>query len=127
MPRWLNGVLAIVLLIVLCIPILIIVLLTKCTSSGPALHWSSRVGRNNTLFQMLKFCTMRTDTPTVATHLLTDPDRYITPLGKFLRKTSLDELPQIWSILLLEGKPSGPPLLIFPKPESKSQPDITMI
>lgn len=118
MPRWLNGVLAIVLLIVLCIPILIIMLLTKCTSSGPAIHWSSRVGRNNTLFQMPKFRTMRTDAPDVATHLLADSDRYITPVGKILRKTSLDELPQIWSIL------KGDMVFVGPRPALHNQADL---
>ncbi len=118
MPRWLNGVLAFVLLIVLCIPILMIVLLVKSTSAGPAIHWSSRVGRNNTLFQMPKFRTMRTDAPDVATHLLTDPDRYITPLGKFLRKTSLDELPQIWSIL------KGDMAFVGPRPALHNQGDL---
>ena len=78
---------------------LIIALAVKLTSSGPILYWSDRVGRNNLIFKMPKFRTMRTDTPAVATHLLGDPDRWLTPIGKFLRKSSLDELPQLWSIL----------------------------
>ena len=89
MSRWVHFCLAIFLLPVCLIPILLIALLVKTSSTGPAIHWSTRVGRNNALFQMPKFRTMRTDAPDVATHLLTDSDRYITPVGNFLRKTSL--------------------------------------
>ncbi len=78
------------------------------TSPGPVLYWSDRVGRNNSIFKMPKFRTMMTDTPAVATHLLTDPDRYLTPAGKFLRKSSLDELPQLWNILRGEMSFVGP-------------------
>ena len=81
------------------IPMLITALLVKFTSAGPILYWSNRVGHNNIIFKMPKFRTMRTDTPAVATHLLGDPDRWLTPIGKFLRKSSLDELPQLFSIL----------------------------
>ena len=118
MPRWLNCGLVIVLLIVLWIPIVIIALLVKTTSTGPAIHWSTRVGRNNVLFQMPKFRTMRTHAPDVATHLLTDSDRYITPVGKILRKTSLDELPQIWSIL------KGDMVFVGPRPALHNQDDL---
>ncbi len=118
MPRWLNCGLAIVLIIVLCIPILMIVLLVKSTSAGPAIHWSSRVGKNNTRFKMPKFRTMRTDAPDVATHLLTDSDRYITLVGRVLRKTSLDELPQIWNIL------KGDMVLVGPRPALHNQDDL---
>ena len=76
-----------------------IALAIRLTSRGPAIHWSDRVGRNNTLFKMPKFRTMQIDTPAVATHLLTNPDQYLTPIGSFLRRSSLDELPQMWSIL----------------------------
>ena len=118
MPRWVDFVLAILLLSILWFPVLIIALLVKTTSSGPVIHWSTRVGRNNTLFQMPKFSTMRTDAPDVATHLLTDSDRYITPIGKVLRKTSLDELPQLWSIL------KGDMVFVGPRPALHNQDDL---
>ena len=86
-------------LLVLGIPILIVALLVKFTSKGPALYWSDRVGRNNNIFKMPKFRTMRIDAPAVATHLLDDPARWLPPVGGLLRKTSLDELPQLFSIL----------------------------
>ncbi len=118
MPRLINFLLAFLLLSVLWIPFLIIALLVKATSTGPAIHWSKRVGRNNALFQMPKFRTMRTDAPDVATHLLTDLDRYITPVGNILRKTSLDELPQIWNIL------KGDMVLVGPRPALYNQNDL---
>ena len=92
-------------------PLLVIALLVKLTSKGPALYWSDRVGKNNKIFRMPKFRTMRTDTPAVATHLLVDPDRYLTPIGGFLRKSSLDELPQLFNVL------RGDMSLIGPRPE----------
>lgn len=93
----------------LCLPIMLAVaLLVKLTSPGPALYWSQRVGRYNVRYRMPKFRTMRIDTPAVATHLLDDPERYLTPVGKFLRKTSLDELPQLYSILRGEMSFVGP-------------------
>jgi O-antigen biosynthesis protein WbqP len=76
-----------------------IALLVKLTSEGPILHWSDRIGRRNRIFRMPKFRSMRIDTPAVATHLLRDAEKYLTPVGSFLRKSSLDELPQLWSIL----------------------------
>jgi O-antigen biosynthesis protein WbqP len=81
-------------LIILAIPMLIVTLWVRLTSPGPALYWSDRVGCNNAIFKMPKYRTMRADTPAVATHLLDDPDRWVPPIGKFLRKSSLDELPQ---------------------------------
>jgi len=83
------------------------------TSRGPVLYWSSRVGRNNKIFTMPKFRTMQVDTPAVATHLLEDPDQYLTPIGSFLRKTSLDELPQLWSILKGDMSFVGPRPALF--------------
>ena len=80
-------------------PFLLIWLAVKITSSGPAFYWSKRVGKFNQHFMMPKFRTMRIGTPEVATHLLNNPDSHLTPIGPFLRKTSLDELPQLWSIL----------------------------
>ncbi len=118
MPRWVHFCLAILLLPVCFIPIVLIALLVKTTSTGPAIHWSTRVGKNNALFQMPKFRTMRTDAPDVATHLLADLDRYITPVGKILRKTSLDELPQIWNIL------KGDMVLVGPRPALYNQDDL---
>ena len=87
------------LLCFLSIPILVIGLMVKLTSKGPALYWSDRVGINNEIFRMPKFRTMRVDTPAVATHLMKNPDVYLTPIGFFLRKFSLDELPQLYSVL----------------------------
>ena len=118
MPRWLNFALAIVLLLVLWIPILIIALLVKTTSTGPAIHWSTRVGKNNTRFKMPKFRTMRINTPDVATHLLTDSYQFITPVGRVLRKISLDELPQLWNILI------GNMVFVGPRPALHNQDDL---
>jgi len=84
----------------LLVPVLIVVALVRLTSKGPALYWSDRVGRNNKIFKMPKFRSMQIGTPAVATHLLSNPDAYLTPIGSFLRKSSLDELPQLWSILV---------------------------
>ena len=100
------------------IPMLLIALLVKLTSPGPALYWSDRVGKDNVLFRMPKFRTMRVDTPAVATHLLTDPDYYLTPIGKFLRKSSLDELPQLISIL------KGDMSFVGPRPALFNQDDL---
>ncbi|MBU1375183.1 MAG: sugar transferase [Alphaproteobacteria bacterium] len=90
----------------------------RLTSPGPAIHWSRRVGRGNREFPMPKFRSMRTDTPDVATHLLEDPGRWITPLGGFLRKSSLDELPQLWSVL------AGDMSLVGPRPALFNQDDL---
>jgi O-antigen biosynthesis protein WbqP len=103
---------------VLLVPMLAIGLAIKLTSPGPALYWSKRVGRHNRLFQMPKFRSMRTDAPVVATHLLTNPDAYLTPIGSFLRKSSLDELPQLWSILI------GDMSLVGPRPALFNQQDL---
>ena len=88
-------------------------LLVKLTSKGKVLHWSQRVGRNNQLFTMPKFRSMRTDTPVVATHLLTSPDSFLTPVGGFLRSSSLDELPQLWSIWVGDMSFVGPRPALF--------------
>ena len=102
----------------LLLPIGVIALVVRCTSAGPALYWSDRVGQNNRIFKMPKFRSMRLDTPAVATHLLSDPSRYLTPVGSFLRKTSLDELPQLWSIL------KGDMSLVGPRPALFNQNDL---
>ena len=93
--------------------LLALALAVRLDSPGPALHWSRRVGRNNRLFAMPKFRTMRTDTPDVATHLLEDPGRWVTPLGRFLRRSSLDELPQLWTVLIGEMSLVGPRPALF--------------
>jgi O-antigen biosynthesis protein WbqP len=94
-------------------PIGVVAILVKLTSRGPALYWSDRVGRNNVIFKMPKFRSMRIDTPAVATHLLQNPDSYLTPIGSLLRKSSLDELPQLWSILRGDMSFVGPRPALF--------------
>ena len=105
-------------LLVLAIPLLLLAGLVRITSPGPAIHWSRRVGRGNALFAMPKFRTMRIDTPQVATHLMTDPDRWLTPIGGFLRRSSLDELPQLFSVL------AGQMSLVGPRPALFNQDDL---
>jgi O-antigen biosynthesis protein WbqP len=105
-------------LAVLALPMLAIAVLVRLTSPGPAVYWSQRVGVNNQLFAMPKFRTMRIDTPEVATHLLADPGRWVTPIGRLLRRFSLDELPQLWSVF--RGRMS----LVGPRPALHSQADL---
>lgn len=95
------------------LPIAIVALFVKITSPGPVIYWSDRVGRNNRIFRMPKFRTMRVGTPAVATHLLGDPRSVLTPIGSFLRKSSLDELPQLWSILCGNMSVVGPRPALF--------------
>lgn len=97
----------------LLVPVLVVAVLVRLTSQGPALYWSDRVGRNNTIFKMPKFRSMQIGTPAVATHLLADPKAYLTPIGSFLRKSSLDELPQLWSILKGDMSFVGPRPALF--------------
>ncbi len=104
--------------IVLFVPMLLIGLLVKLTSSGPALHWSERIGVDNKIFLMPKFRTMRVDTPQLATHKLDNPQQYLTPIGGFLRKLSLDELPQFWSVIV------GDMSLVGPRPALFNQDDL---
>jgi O-antigen biosynthesis protein WbqP len=113
MKRLLDLVLAIVAAIVLVLPIALVWLAVCLTSLGPALYWSNRVGQNNRIFRMPKFRSMLIGTPAVATHLLNDPNTYLTPIGSFLRKSSLDELPQLWSILLGDMSFVGPRPALF--------------
>jgi O-antigen biosynthesis protein WbqP len=104
---------------VLLLPLLLFVALAvRITSPGPAIYWSDRVGRDNALFRMPKFRSMRTDTPAVATHLLVQPDRYLTSIGSFLRRSSVDELPQLWSIL------NGDMSFVGPRPALFNQDDL---
>ena len=98
MKRFFDALGSALMLTVLAIPMLIIAILIRATSRGPALYWSDRVGRNNKIFRMPKFRSMRTDTPEMGMHLIPDSKSCITPLGAILRKTSLDEIPQLWSI-----------------------------
>lgn len=99
--------------LVLLIPLILTALAVKLTSRGPVLYWSDRVGRNNVIFRMPKFRSMRIDTPAVATHLLDDPQYWLTPIGSFLRKSSLDELPQLWSIIRGQMSVVGPRPALF--------------
>jgi O-antigen biosynthesis protein WbqP len=99
--------------IVLFLPILFIAILVRLTSKGPALYWSDRVGKGNAIFRMPKFRSMRLGTPAVATHLLSDPGAHLTPIGSFLRKSSLDELPQLWSIFVGDMSFVGPRPALF--------------
>jgi O-antigen biosynthesis protein WbqP len=99
--------------LILLVPVLLVALAVRLTSKGPALYWSDRVGRNNKIFKMPKFRSMRVGTPAVATHLLTDVRSHLTPIGSFLRKSSLDELPQLWSILVGDMSFVGPRPALF--------------
>jgi O-antigen biosynthesis protein WbqP len=99
--------------VILLVPMLLLAIAIRLTSKGPALYWSNRVGRNNVIFKMPKFRSMRVETPTVATHLLADVRSYLTPIGSFLRKSSLDELPQLWSILVGDMSFVGPRPALF--------------
>lgn len=113
MKRAFDLLFALVAALVLILPIGAIALLVRLTSPGPALYWSDRVGRHNRIFRMPKFRSMRVDTPAVATHLLKDANAYLTPIGSFLRKSSLDELPQLWSILRGDMSFVGPRPALF--------------
>ena len=104
--------------LVLLLPIVLVALAVRLTSKGPALYWSDRVGRNNVIFKMPKFRSMRVGTPAVATHLLADAASHLTPIGSFLRKSSLDELPQLWSIL------AGDMSFVGPRPALFNQQDL---
>lgn len=97
----------------LIIPVLLLAVMVRMTSKGPALYWSDRVGRDNTIFRMPKFRSMRLDTPAVATDKLQNPETYLTPIGSFLRKSSLDELPQLWSIFVGDMSFVGPRPALF--------------
>lgn len=105
-------------IIILIVPFCIVAFLIKFTSKGPVIHWSKRIGKNNQIFLMPKFRTMRTETPQMATHLLKDGQNYLTPLGSFLRKSSLDEIPQLWSVLI------GDMNLVGPRPALFNQDDL---
>lgn len=118
MKRLFDLTLAACLTVILLLPLALVALVIKLTSEGPVLYWSNRVGRDNNIFRMPKFRTMRVGTPAVATHLLTDPATYLTSIGGFLRRTSLDELPQLWSIL------KGDMSFVGPRPALFNQDDL---
>jgi len=121
MKRVFDIALALLAGLMLCPLLLAVWLLVRLSSPGPALYWSDRVGRYNRIFSMPKFRTMRIGTPAVATHLLTNPDEYLTPVGPFLRKSSLDELPQLWSIL------AGDMSFVGPRPALFNQDDLVAL
>ena len=121
MKRIFDIFMSLMALVVFCLPLLVVAVLVKLTSKGPALYWSDRIGKNNTIFKMPKFRTMRIDTPAVATHLLGDPDQFLTPIGNFLRKSGLDELPQLFSIL------KGDMSIVGPRPALFNQDDLVSL
>lgn len=118
LKRFFDLTLAMIAAVILVVPILIVALAVRLTSSGPVVYWSNRVGRGNKIFKMPKFRTMRLGTPAVATHLLIDAKSHLTPVGSFLRRTSLDELPQLWSIL------TGHMSFVGPRPALFNQDDL---
>jgi O-antigen biosynthesis protein WbqP len=109
---------ALVASLLLALLVFMVMLTVRLTSPGPALYWSDRVGRHNRLFKMPKFRSMRIDTPAVATHLLSNPEQWLTPIGSFLRRSSLDELPQLWSII------NGDMSFVGPRPALFNQGDL---
>ena len=113
MKRLFDLILGIALVIALLIPFILITISVYVTSRGPVIYWSTRVGQDNHLFQMPKFRSLRKETPVLATHLLENPSKWLTPIGSFLRKSSLDELPQLWSILLGDMSFVGPRPALF--------------
>lgn len=121
MKRLFDLVVALVATVFLALPIVMTALAVRLTSPGPALYWSDRVGRHNRIFKMPKFRSMRIDTPAVATHLLQKPEQWLTPIGSFLRKSSLDELPQLWSIL------KGDMSFVGPRPALFNQDDLVAL
>lgn len=118
MKRLFDLAMALVTAVFLALPIVVTALAVRLTSPGPVLYWSDRVGRNNCIFKMPKFRSMRIDTPVVAKHLLENPEQWLTPIGSFLRKFSLDELPQLWSIL------KGNMSFVGPRPALFNQEDL---
>lgn len=118
MKRLFDLIMAVLAALILGLPLVLVAFLVKLTSKGPVLYWSDRVGRNNRIFRMPKFRSMQVGTPAVATHLLVDPAVHLTPIGSFLRKSSLDELPQLWSIL------KGDMSFVGPRPALFNQEDL---
>lgn len=119
--RFFDISLAVGLLAVFALPMIVLAVAIKLTSDGPAFYWSNRIGVNNTIFKMPKFRTMKVNTPIVATHLLASPDQYLTPIGKVLRKYSLDELPQLFSVVM------GNMSFVGPRPALYNQADLIQL
>lgn len=113
MKSFVDLILALIVALCLLLPIAMISIIVKLSSKGPVLYWSDRIGKNNIIFKMPKFRSMKVDTPEVATHLLVDPNSFLTPVGSFLRKSSLDELPQLWCIFKGEMSFVGPRPALF--------------
>ena len=113
MKRILNLFVSLIAIVFLFLPIVIVAMLVALTSKGPVLHWSDRVGKNNIIFKMPKFRSMKVHTPLLASHLLVDPKMFLTPIGCFLRKHSLDELPQLWCIFKGDMSFVGPRPALF--------------
>lgn len=113
MKRLFDIIFSFIAIISFAFPIIFIIILIKWTSPGPVLYWSERVGQFNRIFKMPKFRSMHVNAPTVATHLLNNPEQWLTPIGSFLRKFSLDELPQLWSILIGDMSFVGPRPALF--------------
>jgi len=118
MKRFFDLILALIATSILLVPIIVVAVLVKMTSKGPVLYWSDRVGKGNQIFRMPKFRSMSVNTPVVATHLLKDPKSVLTPIGEFLRKSSLDEVPQLWTIL------KGDMSFVGPRPALFNQDDL---
>jgi len=118
MKRLFDLMLAALAGVILITPCAVVAVMIRITSPGPILYWSDRVGRYNRIFKMPKFRSMQVGTPAVATHLLNDPGSYLTPIGGFLRKSSLDELPQLWSII------TGDMSFVGPRPALYNQHDL---
>lgn len=121
MKRAFDIFLASLALVILLVPVLIVTTLVRFTSKGPVLYWSDRIGRANRIFKMPKFRSMLVGTPAVATHLLNNPNSHLTPIGGFLRKSSLDEIPQLWSIL------KGDMSFVGPRPALYNQADLVAL
>lgn len=121
MKRVFDFTTALILIIIMTLPIAVIAILVKLTSPGPAIYWSDRVGKNNKNFLMPKFRTMFNDSPEVATHLLQNAENYLTPFGSLLRRTSLDELPQLWSVF------KGDMSFVGPRPALFNQDDLIQL
>jgi O-antigen biosynthesis protein WbqP len=121
MKRLVDLIFTLLAILFLLLPMIIVAVLVKLTSRGSVIYWSDRVGKNNTTFKMPKFRSMKVDTPVVATHLLADPKSVLTPVGDFLRKSSLDELPQLWCIL------KGDMSFVGPRPALYNQDDLVAL
>jgi len=119
--RLFDFILALLLTFIMTLPIVIIALLVKLSSPGPVIHWSCRIGKDNCLFRMPKFRTMHANAPEVATHLLKNAEKHLTPIGAFLRETSIDELPQLWSVL------KGDMSFVGPRPALFNQDDLVKL